>query len=138
MCIRVLLLLSLYVSMSLFTRLALSTGWPRLIAWLKLQVIFCKRATNYRGLLRTMTYKDKASYGSLPPCIAVCLYVSVYASRPLSLSLSPSLSCSLILFSSPLSHSTGSFSPSHPPHTTHPSLRLVVNNSPLPLPSFPA
>ena len=138
MCLRVLLLLSLYVSMSLFTRLALSTGWPRLIGWLKLQVIFYKRATNYRAFLREMTYKDKPSYGSLPPCIAVCLYVSVYASRPLSLSLSPALSCSLILFSPPLSHSTGSFSPSHPPHTTHPSLRLVVNNSPSPLPSFPA
>ena len=36
---------------------------------LKLQVIFRKRATNYRALLLKMTYKDKASYGSSPPRI---------------------------------------------------------------------
>ena len=35
---------------------------------LKLQVFFRKRATNYRALLRKMTCKDKASYGSSPPC----------------------------------------------------------------------
>ena len=29
---------------------------------------FCKRATNYRALLWKMTYKDKASYASSPPC----------------------------------------------------------------------
>ena len=29
---------------------------------------FCKRATNYRALLRKMMYKDKASYESSPPC----------------------------------------------------------------------
>jgi len=34
----------------------------------QLQVIFRKRATNYRALLRKMTCKDKASYGSSPPC----------------------------------------------------------------------
>ena len=34
-----------------------------------LQVIFRKRATNYRAYLRKMTYKDKASYRSSPPCI---------------------------------------------------------------------
>jgi len=33
-----------------------------------LQVIFRRRATNYRGFLRKMTCKDKASYGSWPPC----------------------------------------------------------------------
>ena len=44
------------------------TGWRRLIGCLKLQVISCKRATNCRALLRKMTYKDTASYGSLPPC----------------------------------------------------------------------
>jgi len=27
-----------------------------------------KRATNYRALRRKMTYKDKASYDSTPPC----------------------------------------------------------------------
>ena len=38
---------------------------------LKLQVIFCKRATNYRALLRKMTCEDKASYESTPPCTNV-------------------------------------------------------------------
>jgi len=33
----------------------------------KLQIIFHKRATKYRSLLRKMTYKDKASYESSPP-----------------------------------------------------------------------
>jgi len=45
------------------------TGSPRPIGCLNLQVIFRKRGTNYRVLLRKMTCKDKASYGSLPPCI---------------------------------------------------------------------
>ena len=49
------------------------TGWWRLIECLKLQVIFRNRATNYRGLLWKMTYKDKASYRSTPPCILTCL-----------------------------------------------------------------
>jgi len=48
------------------------TGWRRLIGCLKLQVIFRKRATNYRALLRKMTYKDKASYDSTPPCTKIC------------------------------------------------------------------
>ena len=47
------------------------TGWPRPIRCLKLQVIFRKRATNYRALLRKMTYKDEASYDSTPPCIHI-------------------------------------------------------------------
>ena len=42
--------------------------WRRLMGCLKLQVIFHKRATNYRVLLRKMTYTDKASYWSSPPC----------------------------------------------------------------------
>jgi len=45
------------------------TGWRRCIGCLKLQVSFCKRATNRRALLQKETYTDKASYGSLPPCI---------------------------------------------------------------------
>jgi len=45
-----------------------STWWPRPIGCLKLQVISRKRVTNYRAHLRNMTYKDKASYGSSPPC----------------------------------------------------------------------
>jgi len=35
---------------------------------LKLQVFFRKKATNYRALLRKMTYEDKASYDSTPLC----------------------------------------------------------------------
>ena len=42
------------------------TGWQRPIGCLKVQVIFRKRATNYKALLRKMTFKDKASYGSSP------------------------------------------------------------------------
>jgi len=49
-------------------------GWLRLVAigCLKFQVIFRKRANNYRALLRKMTYNDKASYGSSPPCTMIC------------------------------------------------------------------
>jgi len=47
------------------------TGWRRLIGYPKLQVIFHKRATKYRSLLRKMTYRDKGSYESSPPCTAV-------------------------------------------------------------------
>jgi len=36
--------------------------------WVALQVIFRKRATNYRALLRKMTCENKASCGSWPPC----------------------------------------------------------------------
>jgi len=36
-------------------------GWRRCIGCLKMQVIFRKRATNYRALLRKMTYEDQAS-----------------------------------------------------------------------------
>jgi len=45
------------------------TGWRRLIGSPNLQIIFHKRATKYRALLRKMTYKDKGSYESSPPCI---------------------------------------------------------------------
>jgi len=38
------------------------TEWQRPIGCLKLQVIFRKRATMYRALLRKLTCKDKASY----------------------------------------------------------------------------
>jgi len=44
------------------------TGWQRPIRCLKLQIIFRKKFTNYTALLQKMTYKDKASYGSSPPC----------------------------------------------------------------------
>jgi len=44
------------------------TGWRRLIGFPRLQIIFHKRATKYRSRLRRMTYKDKGSYESSPPC----------------------------------------------------------------------
>ena len=43
-------------------------GWRRCIGSLELQVSFRKRAINYRAHLRKMTYSDKASYASPPPC----------------------------------------------------------------------
>jgi len=49
----------------------LHTRWRRCIGSLKLRVSFHKRATNHRALLRKMTYEDKASYGSSPPCIVM-------------------------------------------------------------------
>ena len=49
------------------------TGWRRLIGSPKLQIIFHKRATKYRSLLRKMTYKDKGSYDSTPPCSPLSL-----------------------------------------------------------------
>ena len=52
------------------------TGWRRLIGSPKLQIIFHKRATKYRALLRKMTYKDKGSYESSPPCTTANLSFS--------------------------------------------------------------
>ena len=49
-----------------------TTGWRRLIRSPKLQIIFHKRAIKYRSLVRKMTYKDKGSYESSPPCMYVC------------------------------------------------------------------
>jgi len=50
------------------------TGWRRLIGSPKLQIIFHERATKYRALLRNMTYKDKGSYESWPPCTKKARY----------------------------------------------------------------
>ena len=50
-----------------------STGWQRLIGSPKLQIIFHKRATKYRSLLPKMTYKDKGSYESSPPCTSLSI-----------------------------------------------------------------
>ena len=60
-----------YISHTSVYTYNLSTGWRRCIRCLKLQVSFHKSATNYRALLRKMTYKDKASYASSPPCSCV-------------------------------------------------------------------
>ena len=60
--------------------LATNREWRRLIGSPKLHIIFHKRATKYRSLLRKMTYKDKGSYESPPPCI----YVHIYANTNVS------------------------------------------------------
>ena len=49
-----------------------ATGWRRPIGCLELQVIFRKRATNDRALLRKITYEDMASYGTSTACRAPC------------------------------------------------------------------
>ena len=48
-------------------------GWRRCMRCLNVQISFCKRATDDRLLLQTMTFKDKdkASDGSWPPCSIV-------------------------------------------------------------------
>jgi len=53
----------------LILRMTIDIGWRRLIGSPKLQIHFHKRATKYRSLLRKMTYKDKGSYESWPPCM---------------------------------------------------------------------
>jgi len=45
------------------------TGWRRPTGCPQWQVIFRKRATKHRALLRKMTCTDKASYDATPPCI---------------------------------------------------------------------
>jgi len=56
-----------YVWLDSFICATVGTGWRRLIGSPKLQMIFHKRATKYRSLLRKMTSKDKRSYESSPP-----------------------------------------------------------------------
>ena len=51
-----------YMYIIIFSCTVMCTGWRRPIGYLKLQVIFCKRATNCRALLRKMTYEDKVSF----------------------------------------------------------------------------
>ena len=46
----------------------LSTGWRKPIGFRKLQVIFRKKAADYRALLQKMKCGDMACYGSSPPC----------------------------------------------------------------------
>ena len=54
------------------------TGWQRCIGCLKLQVSFRKRATNYRVLLRKVTYEDKTPYASLPPCTDSYVFIQYH------------------------------------------------------------
>jgi len=60
------------------------TGWRRLIGSPGLQIIFHKRATKYRALLRKMSHKDKGSYESSPPCscarrsrVYTCMHIHI-------------------------------------------------------------
>jgi len=59
-----------------FPKSQLVTGWRRLIGCRQLQVIFRKRATNYMALVQKMTYKDKASFASSPPCTEWTLWIN--------------------------------------------------------------
>ena len=58
---------TIYITGAAFDR-HVTTGWRRLIGSPNLQIIFHQRATKYRSLLRKMTYTDKGSYESSPPC----------------------------------------------------------------------
>jgi len=69
--------LSIHLFIYRFINLNVGTGWRRLIGCLKLQVIFHKRAHNHRAHLQKMTYKDKASYDSTPPCIHLSIGSSI-------------------------------------------------------------
>jgi len=60
------------------TQCTWDTSRRRPIGCLKLQVISHKRANNYRALLRKMTYKDKASHDSTPPCTHPCTSRTLY------------------------------------------------------------
>jgi len=65
----------------LLRRCGSATRWRRLLGFPKMQIIFHKRATKYRALLLRMTYKDKGSYESSPPCnigSCFCGYVYIY------------------------------------------------------------
>jgi len=61
------------------THAHMCTAWRNLIGSPKLQIVFHKRATEYRSLVRKMTYKHKGSYESWPPCMHT--HASVYACR---------------------------------------------------------
>ena len=74
MCIRVTLYMT-RMTRNVHPRLALATGWRRLIGSPKLQIIFHKRATKYRSRM------TRNVHPRLALAIAVCLYVSIYASR---------------------------------------------------------
>ena len=65
------------------------TDWRRHIGCLKWQVFFRKRATNCRALLR-MTYKDKASSRSSPPCTSwwcTCTCARTYHNTQITLNI---------------------------------------------------
>ena len=51
-----------------FSRTYVITRWQRCKEYLELWISFCKRANNYRALLRKMAHNDKAPCESWPPC----------------------------------------------------------------------
>jgi len=65
------------VSSTLIFSSQLGTMWRRCKGCLKLHVISRKKSTNYRALSRKMTYKEKASYDSTPPCSGLT-FANVY------------------------------------------------------------
>jgi len=54
-----------------------NTGWRGLTGSPTLHIIFHKRAIKYRSFLRKMTYKDKGSCESSPPCTIVNINIRV-------------------------------------------------------------
>ena len=56
----------------------MNRGWKKFIKCLKLQVLFRKRATNHRALLRKMTYEDKDSMTLLHPVSLYLQYNTQY------------------------------------------------------------
>ena len=58
----------IYIYMCIYRCRAVVTGCRRVIGSPTLQIIFHKKANKYRSLLRKITYKDKGSYESSPPC----------------------------------------------------------------------
>jgi len=57
--------------LGIVTAVTLDTGRRRVKGCLEFQVMFCKRATNYKVLLRNLTCEDKASYASTPPSTSI-------------------------------------------------------------------
>ena len=88
----------LRIGLSWWALKARGTGWRRLIGSLKSQVLCCNRATNYRALLRKMTYKNKVSCDSTPPCRGMYLFLSDSLCSSLFLSHSVFLHLSLTRF----------------------------------------
>jgi len=79
MCVCTYIYMHIYVYTYTQEHIYVYTGWRRLIGSPKLQIIFHKRATKYRSLLRKMTYEDKASYESSPPCVYIYIHtLNVY------------------------------------------------------------
>jgi len=74
--------LYIYISCILISHGKFSTGWQRLIGSPELQIIFHKRAIKDRSLLRKMTYQDKVSYESSPPCSELTLFSQFHVREP--------------------------------------------------------